>query len=210
VSEGVWNGDGWDPDSSTNCTLFASVFHTGDDAVAIKSGKNPEGNVVGRPSKHIRVFDCVSHFGHGICIGSEMSGGIEDVGIWDCNLADSSSGIEIKATKKRGGYVRDIWVRDCSSPRVMVHSVRYNDDGVPAPQPPILENFRFERLRLTGRALDQEWSEVVPIELVGFDVPGHELREAVFKDCVITGGLPTVHMEYCKDVTLERLSFNTG
>ena len=69
-SDGVWNGDGWDPDSSTNCTLFACQFCTGDDAVAIKSGKNPEGNAINRPTKHIRVFDCHSDFGHGICIGS--------------------------------------------------------------------------------------------------------------------------------------------
>lgn len=206
VSEGVWNGDGWDPDSSTNCTLFASKFHTGDDAVAIKSGKNPEGNAVNRPSKHIRIFDCVSSFGHGICMGSEMSGGIEDVGIWDCDLGRSSSGIEIKATKKRGGYVRDIWVKDCSSPRVMIHSVGYNDDGVPAPQPPVLKNFHFERLQLTGCALDQEWFEVVPIELVGFDVLGHELRGVTFEDCAITGGLPTVHVECCKEVTFKGLS----
>ena len=47
-SDGVWNGDGWDPDSSTNCTIFACEFCTGDDAVAIKSGKNPEGNAMFR------------------------------------------------------------------------------------------------------------------------------------------------------------------
>ena len=208
LSEGVWNGDGWDPDSSTNCTLFASRFYTGDDAVAIKSGKNPEGNTINRPSRHIRVFDCISFLGHGICMGSEMSGGIEDVDIWDCDLANSSNGIEIKGTKKRGGYVRGIRVRDCSAPRVMIHSVGYNDDGVPAPQPPIFENFRFERLRLTGRALDGEWGEVVPIELVGFDVPGHELQKAVFQDCSITGGLPTLRFEHCGEITLEGMSFD--
>ena len=59
-SEDVWNGDGWDPDSSEDCALFACEFHTGDDSVAIKSGKNPEGNQIARPTKHIRVFDCVS------------------------------------------------------------------------------------------------------------------------------------------------------
>ena len=93
---------------------------TGDDAVAIKSGKNPEGNEINRPCAHIRVFDCRSDCGHGICIGSEMSGGVEDVQIWDCDLANSLSGIEIKATPKRGGYVRGVTVRDCITPRVML------------------------------------------------------------------------------------------
>ena len=105
ISEGVHNGDGWDPDSSTNCTIFACTFFTGDDSVAIKSGKNPEGNIINKPCKHIRVFDCVTKYGHGICMGSEMSGGIEDVKIWDCDLENSVYGIEIKGTKKRGGYV---------------------------------------------------------------------------------------------------------
>lgn len=133
------------PDSSTNCTIFACEFCTGDDAVAIKSGKNPEGNATNRPTKHVRVFDCHSGFGHGICIGSEMSGGVEDVKIWDCNMAVSTSGLEIKATKKRGGYVRDVEVCDCTLSHVMVHSVGYNDDGIGSDVPPILENFKYER-----------------------------------------------------------------
>ena len=41
-SKDVWNGDGWDPDSSSNCVIFGCVFYTGDDSVAIKSGKNPQ------------------------------------------------------------------------------------------------------------------------------------------------------------------------
>jgi len=52
------NGASWDPDSSTNCTIFGCTFYTGDDFIAIKSGKNPEGNVINRPTRHIRIFDC--------------------------------------------------------------------------------------------------------------------------------------------------------
>lgn len=99
-SENIWNGDGWDPDSSSDCTILACTFYTGDDSVAIKSGKNPEGNEIGRPCSHIRIFDCTCAYGHGITMGSEMSGGIEDVAIWDCNLGNSLYGLEIKGTKK--------------------------------------------------------------------------------------------------------------
>ena len=99
-SEDIWNGDGWDPDSSSGCTIFACTFYTGDDSVAIKSGKNPEGNEIGRPCSHIRIFDCICAYGHGITMGSEMSGGIEDVVIWDCDLGNSLYGLEIKGTKK--------------------------------------------------------------------------------------------------------------
>lgn len=209
VSEGVWNGDGWDPDSSTNCTLFASKFYTEDDSVAIKSGKNPEGNIINRPSKHIRVFDCYSACGHGICMGSEMSGGIEDVRIWDCDLSHSLNGIEIKGTKKRGGYVRDIEVQDCVLPRLMIHTVGYNDDGIPAKHPPVLERCCFERLRITGCALNHReqwtWSDVTPIELTGFEEAGYELREVTFRDCTLGGGVQTVMMSNCKKITFENI-----
>lgn len=211
-SDGVWNGDGWDPDSSSNCTLFASKFYTGDDSVAIKSGKNPEGNLIARPTKHIRVFDCYSDFGHGICIGSEMSGGIEDVRIWDCNLKRAFSGIECKATKKRGGYIRDIMVRDCTAPRVMLHAVSYNDDGIAAPVPPVIENCHFENLELTCMALDHDgnWHNVVPMELAGFDVPGHELHNITFRRISISSKeAQSINLQYCKNITFEEISVLT-
>ncbi|MBP3657225.1 MAG: glycoside hydrolase family 28 protein [Clostridia bacterium] len=209
-SEGVWNGDGWDPDSSENCTLFASQFYTGDDAVAIKSGKNPEGNVINKPTRHVRVFDCYSAFGHGIVIGSEMSGGVEDVAIWDCDLRISMSGFEIKATKKRGGYVRHVSVRDCVIPRVMMHSVLYNDDGIGAAVPPVLSDCLFERLQLTGMYQAShdggDLRPCWPIELIGFDVPGHEARNITFRDVTMANGDMGVMMKYTKDVTLERIT----
>lgn len=101
-----------------------------DDSIAIKSGKNPEGNIINRPCEHIRIFDCVSVFGHGIAIGSEMSGGVRDVKIWDCDLANTRYGVEIKGTKKRGSFVRDIHVENCTVSRVLFHAVGYNDDAL--------------------------------------------------------------------------------
>lgn len=206
-SEGVWNGDGWDPDSSENCTLFACRFFTGDDAVAIKSGKNPEGNVIGRPTRHIRVFDCVSHFGHGIVIGSEMSGGVEDVQVWDCDLGQAMQGIEIKGTPKRGGYVRGLSLRDCTVARVLMHSVGYNDDGVPAPEQPVFEQCRFERMRILGRSLDHEGvtTAVPAVELEGFSDPGHAIRDVVFRDCTLAQGNLGLRLSLCEGISFENL-----
>lgn len=211
-SEGVWNGDGWDPDSSTNCTLFDCEFYTGDDSVAIKSGKNPEGNIVNRPTEHIRIFDCMCHCGHGIAMGSEMSGGIRDVKIWDCDLGNSMFGVEIKGTKKRGGYVRDIEIKDCRVARILLHSVGYNDDGDGAPLPPVFENCSFERVQISGRSyetLKKEWTDCDAIELCGFDEPGHELKNIVFRDITIGSGQRSrkhvISLGLCENVTLERI-----
>ena len=208
ISEGVWNGDGWDPDSSENCTLFASSFFTGDDAVAVKSGKNPEGNAINRPTRHIRVFDCTSAIGHGISIGSEISGGIEDVRIWDCDLKSSCWGVQIKGTKKRGAFVRGVTVRDCTLPRILMHAVTYNDDGIGAEHPPVFEKCSFERLYITGRALEARdtWTDVPPVQLIGFDEPGYEIHDIRIADCTIAAKTP-MHIELCTNLTLQNVNF---
>lgn len=187
ISEEVWNGDGWDPDSSEDCTIFDCDFYTGDDGIAVKSGKNPEGNRIGIPCKKIRIFDCRSAFGHGITIGSEMSGGVEDVAIWDCDLSRSIYGLEIKGTWKRGGYVRGIRVDNCRIPRLLFHAVDYNNDGEPAGKPPVFSDCCFQRLEILGEYYNRqrEWRECEVIELCGFEGPGHEVSGICFEDVVL-------------------------
>lgn len=210
-SQGVWNGDGWDPDSSTNCTLFGSEFFTGDDAVAIKSGKNPEGNIINKPSEHIKVFDCISHFGHGITIGSEMSGGINDVRIWNCDMGNSTYGVEIKATQKRGGYVKNIHVSHSTVCRILMHSVGYNDDGEAAPEAPVFKDCIFENMRITAKQLNAdgngEFCEA--IELSGFDIPGHFIKNVKFKNIVIDSGdgsrKQSISLQCCEGVSFENI-----
>ncbi len=208
-SEGVWNGDGWDPDSSTNCTIFGCTFYTEDDCIAIKSGKNPEGNAINKPSRHIRIFDCKCAFGHGIIIGSEISGGIEDVKIWDCDVKSSLCGIEIKGTKKRGGYVRKIRVLDCRTSKIMLHSVSYNDDGIAAETPPVFSDCYFENIEIGGEVLnpDRTWSQDAAIVVHGFDVPGYEARDISFRNILFSGRQEGMEqqfsMKYCENITVD-------
>lgn len=210
-SQDVWNGDGWDPDSSEDCTIFGCVFYTGDDSVAIKSGKNPEGNEIARPTSNIKIFDCKCEFGHGITIGSEMSGGVENVRIWDCDMSNSLCGIEIKGTKKRGGYVRNVQVRDSQAARVLFHSVGYNDDGVGAPVPPVFEKCSFENLQITGKCLDHdgEYKYLDCIEMIGFDQPGHELKDVLIKNVTIgvegESRPQNISVQLCQNITIENL-----
>lgn len=211
-SEHVWNGDGWDPDSSSNCTIFNCTFHTGDDSIAIKSGKNPEGNAIDRPSRNIRIFDCRCAYGHGITMGSEMSGGIEGVMIWDCDMSSSLYGIEIKGTKKRGGYVRNVSVIDSSVPRIQFHSVGYNDDGIGAPVPPVFENCVFDHVNITGECLshDREWMPCDAVELCGFDEPGFELKNITFSNLSLgragQNRKQVITLQMCEHITFYNVS----
>lgn len=189
-SSSVHNGDGWDPDSSEDCVLFGTCFETGDDCVAIKSGKNPEGNIIGRPTRNIRVFDCSAKCGHSIAIGSEMSGGVENVTIWDCDMKNASWGIHIKSAEKRGGYIKNVRVYDTDAAMVrIVGTVGYNNDGVAAPAFARLSDFYFENMTLAGESFVVHWetgerlkTEINAIYVEGLDKEGCEIENVTFKN----------------------------
>ena len=186
-NEHVWNGDGWNPDSSEDCTLFNTIMDTYDDGIAIKSGKNPEGNIINRPSRNIRVFDC---FGaHGVAVGSELSGGVENVYVWDCEFPYSFYGISVKTTKERGGYVKNLIARNCKFVGIGIRT-KYgtNLDGESAKTLTVLENFTFQNIYFYA----EKPNRVIypddykfPIYLDGFDGEGNGIKNVVIKDVVI-------------------------
>lgn len=169
-SEPHINGDGCDPDSCENVAIFDCDFYVGDDCIAIKSGRNPDGNKVNRVCKYIYIFDCRAHSGHGISIGSEMSGGVEQVHIWDCDMRNCIFGSQIKATKKRGGFVQFVYVTRCILPLIMIWSVPYNDDGEGAGEIPDLQHFYYRDCIITGKKVETPENSVCKhILLQGFD-----------------------------------------
>ncbi|RRT68893.1 hypothetical protein BHM03_00023687 [Ensete ventricosum] len=107
------NTDGIDPDSSSNVCIEDSFVATGDDLVAVKSGWDEYGIAYGRPSSGITVRRLTgsSPFS-GIAIGSETSGGVENVLVENINLYDVGIGIHIKTNVGRGGYIRNITISD--------------------------------------------------------------------------------------------------
>eukprot|EP00252_Welwitschia_mirabilis_P000705 TRINITY_DN10678_c0_g1_i1.p1 TRINITY_DN10678_c0_g1~~TRINITY_DN10678_c0_g1_i1.p1 ORF type:complete len:473 (-),score=76.17 TRINITY_DN10678_c0_g1_i1:346-1764(-) len=106
------NTDGIDPDSCSYVQIEDCYVRSGDDIIAIKSGWDEYGIAVGMPSKHIiiRRVVGVSPTSAIIALGSEMSGGIEDVRAEDVHAIDSETGVRIKTSPGRGGYVKDIHV----------------------------------------------------------------------------------------------------
>ena len=82
--EGIANGDGLDPDSCSYVNVFGCTIGSQDDCIAVKSGRNEEGRLVGIASEHIRVTNCTFTSGFGVAMGSEMSGGVRDCLVQDC------------------------------------------------------------------------------------------------------------------------------
>ncbi len=164
-------------------------------------------NIINRPTRHIRVFDCVSEYGLGIAIGSEMSGGVEDVRIWQCDMENSLYGVQIKATRKRGGYVRDVSICDSVISRFLVTAVNYNDDGVGSDVPPKFENLRCRNTHFSGWAR-QYWENedhLCPgVDISGFQEPGCQASNILIQDCFIEDGAG-VALSACSGITLQNL-----
>jgi exo-poly-alpha-galacturonosidase len=181
ITTNIRNGDGIDPDSSTDSYIFNCTFDTGDDCIAIKSGKNPEGFFVAKPTKNVRITDCDFKRGHGISIGSEMSGGVSDVLVQDCKAGKLLHGMQIKGTKDRGGYVKNVTVSDCQLQQITIFSaVNYNNDGEAAPQIPTFENFVFKNIDMSMAP-----NVVSAIDINGFKDPLHRLKNVSFTNVIL-------------------------
>ncbi|AHF15120.1 glycoside hydrolase family 28 protein [Niabella soli] len=116
------NNDGVDPEMSQNVLIENCVFDQGDDAIAIKSGRNPEGWRLKTPSKNIVIRNCTVKNGHQlVAIGSELSGGIENVFIDHCTVLDGAKLnhlLFIKTNERMGGYVKNIYASNIRSGKI--------------------------------------------------------------------------------------------
>ena len=109
------NGDGCDPESCEDVLIEDCIFHTGDDCIAIKSGRNADGRRANRPSRNIIVRRCVMQDGHGgVVIGSEISGGVQNVFAHDCQMDSPNLDrvLRIKTNTCRGGITEGIYMRN--------------------------------------------------------------------------------------------------
>jgi exo-poly-alpha-galacturonosidase len=203
----IANGDGIDPDSSTNVNIFNCYFKTGDDSIAIKSGKNNEGYTIGRSTEYIRVTDCVIDGSNGgIVIGSEMSGSVRHVLVQNCSINNLSwEGLDIKSNVVRGGIVEDVTYKDItmSNNRLAIRlTMNYsvNNDGTPAPVPPIIRNINYQNVNCTSGA-------TTAIQIDGLS--NSILNNVYLKDCAITS-TNGVTVNYADTVTFDNVVINNS
>lgn len=123
------NNDGCDPESCRNVLIEKCFFDTGDDCIAIKAGRNADGRRIGVPSENIIIRSCTMRDGHGgVVLGSEMSGGIRNVFVEDCDMESPNldRAIRLKSNTMRGGYLENLYVRNIRVGQVADAVVRIN------------------------------------------------------------------------------------
>lgn len=107
------NGDGLDIDACNGVIVTGSSFDVGDDAICIKSGKDEDGRNRGIPCRNVIVDNCIVYHGHGgFVVGSEMSGGVENIKVSNCRFLGTDVGLRFKSRRGRGGVVKNIYISD--------------------------------------------------------------------------------------------------
>ena len=115
------NNDGCDPDSCRDVLIEGCVFDTGDDCIAIKSGRNDDGRRVGVAAENHIIRNCEMKDGHGgVVIGSEISGGCRNVFVENCKMdsVNLERGLRFKSNARRGGIVENVYMRNVQIGRV--------------------------------------------------------------------------------------------
>ncbi len=128
------NGDGCDPEACQNVLIQNSTFDTGDDCIAIKSGRNNDGRLWNQPSENIIIRNCKMKDGHGgVVIGSEISGGCRNVFAENCYMDSPNLDrvLRIKTNNCRGGVIENINMRNVTVGQCNEAVLRINLDYEP-------------------------------------------------------------------------------
>jgi unsaturated rhamnogalacturonyl hydrolase len=150
------NNDGCDPASSRDILIEKCLFDTGDDCIAIKSGRNNDGRRVNVPSENIVIRDCVMQDGHGgVVLGSECTGGIRNVFVENCEM-DSPNldrALRFKNNAVRGGILENVFMRHVRVGRVgeaiLTVDLMY-EEGAKGPFKPIVRNVVIDDVTSSG------------------------------------------------------------
>jgi polygalacturonase len=178
------NNDGCDPESCKNVLIEDCYFNTGDDCIAIKSGRNNDGRKWNRPSENIVIRNCVMKDGHGgVVIGSEISGDCRNVFAENCEMDSHhlDRAVRIKSNAIRGGVIENIYVRNINvgvcKEAIFRVEMKY-EKVMEGPHMPIIRNINLENI--TSK------SSRYGVFIDGFEKDNH-VNNITIKDCTFEG-----------------------
>jgi len=140
------NNDGCDPESSSDVLIDGCTFDTGDDCIAIKSGRNADGRRLHTPSEYIVVQNCNMKDGHGgVTMGSECSGGIRYVYAQKCKMDSPHLDriLRFKDNAMRGGVIEHVYMRDIEAGQVAGPAIEIDfqyEEGPNGPFTPVVRD----------------------------------------------------------------------
>jgi polygalacturonase len=198
------NNDGCDPESCSDVLIKDCDFDTGDDCIALKSGRNADGRRLKAPTENIIVQGCRMRDGHGgITVGSEISGGVRNLFAENCRL-DSQNldhALRVKNNAMRGGLLESLHFRNIEVGQVAhaVITIDFNyEEGAKGSFTPVVRDYTVDNLRSakSKHALDIQG-------LTGAPIVNLQLQNCTF-DNVAEGNI----VKNVKDATLENVKIN--
>ncbi len=148
------NNDGCDPESCRDVLMEKCIFDTGDDCIAIKSGRNNDGRRVGVPSVNLVIRDCTMRDGHaGTAIGSEISGSCSNVFVENCEMSSPNlvCVLRLKSNAVRGGVLQNIFVRNVNVGQVADSALQIDflyEEGAKGNFNPIVRNVVMDHVQV--------------------------------------------------------------
>lgn len=183
------NGDGIDIDACERVYVGGSSFDVGDDAICIKSGKDADGRRRGRVCQDVLIENCTVYHGHGgFVIGSEMSGGVQNILVQDCRFLGTDVGLRFKSTRGRGGLVKDITCRNIYMNDIVAEAVTFN--------------LYYAGVASTERADAQEEEVLPPV-----DETTPEFRDIRFENIVCAGAKQAIFINGLPELPLRNVTF---
>ena len=198
------NNDGCDPESVDHMLIERCTFNTGDDCIAIKSGRNADGRRINVPSQNIVIRDCVMKDGHGgVVTGSEISGGVRWVFAENCRMdsPDLWYAIRFKNNALRGGVLEHFYFRDIEvgqvSKAIMTCDFNY-EEGAKGAFTPVLRHVTIERLHASQalRVLDSQGLMDAPVS------------DITLRDCTFEGVTEASIVTHTEGLRLEKVRVN--
>ncbi len=218
------NNDGFDPESSKNILIENIIFKNHDDNVAVKAGRDKEGregafikgtqlekiksnyilnNRIGGPSENIVIRNCVFQGHNAVCIGSEMSGGANNIFAYN-NVAPIGivQALYLKSSRKRGGKIQNVFFLDLKANQIrdnVICMVPNYDNDTTSQYPPVFKNIYIENINVN------QSSEGVLI----YGWPDAPIKNVIIKDLKIRQTQKgEIKINQVKNVTLKNVNIN--
>ena len=121
------NTDAIDLESCRDAVVRQCVFSVGDDGLCLKSGRDEQGRRRGVPTENVLIEDCKIYRAHGgFVIGSEMSGGVRNVVVRNCEFVGTDVGLRFKTARGRGGVVENVWVEGIRMTNIAAQAIVFD------------------------------------------------------------------------------------
>ena len=187
------NGDGVDIESCKNTLVYNSNFDVGDDAICIKSGKDEDGRKRARPTQNLVIKNCIVYHGHGgVTIGSEMSGGVENLSVSGCTFIGTDVGLRFKSNRGRGGVVKNLFFSNIYMINIPTQAISFN--------------MFYAGLSASEMIAEGSTGITAAVELPLVTLETPQFKNISMKNITCKGAAQAIYLEGLPELNLENLS----